>query len=124
MQFIIGFAASFFGRLFAWFGRFLLAFLSPLVIPIVKGFAKLTSNLTVVLVMFTVIGGFIAAFIATLTALGSAVVSFVPSEYISIARMFVPDNLATCISIVAAAKFYQIILLWKIKVVETLAAAK
>lgn len=124
MQFVIGFLGTFFARLFSWVGRFLFAFFAPLVVPIVKGFAKLGSNLSVILVMFAVIGGFIAAFIATLTGLGSAVISFVPSEYVSVARMFIPDNLAFCISTVAAAKFFQIILLWKIKVVETLAAAK
>lgn len=124
MQFLIGFVAQFFGRLFGWLGKFIFALLAPLVTPIIQGFAKLTSNLTIVLVMFTVIGGFITAFIAVLTSLGNSVITFVPGEYVSVGRMFIPDNLAACIAIVAAAKFYQIILLWKIKIVETLAAAK
>lgn len=124
MQFIVGFLATFFSRFFGWVAKFLLAFLSPLVVPIVKGIAKLFSNRSVYLLMFATIGGFIAVFIGVMTALANTVMAFVPSEYIVIGRMFVPDNLSTCIAVVASAKFYQIILLWKIKVLETLTAAK
>jgi len=124
MQFLIGFAASFFSRLFGWLGKFLVAFLSPLIVPIIKGFAKLFSNRAVYLVMFTTIGGFLLAFIGVMTALASSVASFVPAEYISVGRMFIPGNLTLCMAVVASAKFYQIILLWKIKVLETLTAAK
>ncbi|EWC40844.1 hypothetical protein B597_012660 [Stutzerimonas stutzeri KOS6] len=74
--------------------------------------------------MFATIAGYIAIFIGVMTALAASVMSFVPAEYVSVARMFVPDNLALCMGVVSAAKFYQITLLWKIKILETLTAAK
>lgn len=124
MQFLIGFASRFFGKLFTGVGGFLFGFLSPLVAPVVGGVARFLSKRAIYLAMFASIAGFIVTFIAVMTVLAKSVMHFVPPEYVSVARMFVPDNLAACIAVVAAAKFHQIVILWKIKIVETMAAAK
>ena len=123
MSWIIGFFKTFFVGLFAGIGRFLVSFISPLIVPIVSAFSRLSGRLWSGLILLAAIGLFIGGFTVAINAAGAALILAAPPEYMEIGRMFLPSNTSLCISTLLAAKFAQIILIWKVRIAELLATS-
>ncbi len=123
MAWLIGFFKNFFVSIFAALSRFLIAFFSPLIVPLVSAFSKLTGRVWSALLLLATIGGFIFAFTTIINAAGAAIITSAPPAYVEFGRMFIPSNTSFCISTLLAAKFAQIILIWKVRIAEILASS-
>ncbi len=121
MSWLIGFFKTFFPRIFGWLSKFTVAFFSPLVVPVIAGLTKLLSRKGEVLIMLTVVGGFVMGFTTILNAIGATVMYLAPGDFVEIGRMLLPGNTSVCISILAAAKGYQVLLVWKVRIAELMA---
>ncbi len=121
MAWLVGFFKLFFPRLFGWLGKFTVAFFSPLVVPVVAGITKLLSRKGEVLIMLGVVGGFVMGFTAALNAIGASIMRAAPGDFIVIGQMLLPGNTSMCISILVAAKAYQVLLIWKVRIAELMA---
>lgn len=120
MAWIIGFLRTLFPRLFGGLGKFLLGFLGPLVGPVMGFIAQFFKKIGILALVILAIGLAIHVFAGALSLLFSQVFKMGPPWMLAIGRMFIPDNLSFCITLLVVARIKSLIFYWVSKLSEKL----
>lgn len=120
MAWIIGFLRTLFPRLFGGLGKFLLGFLGPLVGPVMGFIAQFFKKLGILALVVVALGLAIQVFAEALGLLFNEVFKMGPPWMLDIGRMFVPDNLSFCITLLVLARIKSLIFYWVTKLSEKL----
>ncbi|MGX5218296.1 DUF5455 family protein [Pseudomonas segetis] len=120
MPWLIGFFGRFFLRFFGGAGKFLLGFLSPLIAPVMQFIASFFKKVTILALIVAALYTAITVLSAGLSGLINQITGGFPDELIAFGRMFLPDNISFCISVLVTARVKSLIFYWVSRLSEKL----
>ncbi|MNZ18645.1 hypothetical protein D3C78_356620 [compost metagenome] len=118
MPFIIGFLARFFAVLFARLSAFVVSLVAAFAPGLATAVLRLTSNLGKIALVIAAIGLAVAVFSAAITLALEGISSMAPAEVLTVGRMFLPDNLDICMSVLILARLKSLAFFWIVRISE------
>lgn len=113
MPWIIAFLAALVGNLFKGVAKFLLGmFGGTLIASIIGAILKLFRRIGGTLLYIAAVALAIGVFSSAISIAFGRIASLAPSEFVEIGAMFVPDNVATCLSIIIFARISSLVFFW------------
>ncbi|ALN18772.1 hypothetical protein [Ectopseudomonas mendocina] len=120
MGWLLNFFKKLFPNAFAWLAKFLLGFIMPILGPVLQAAAALLRKVAIFLLILAAIGSAIAVLAAGIDYVVSRLASFAAPDLVIVGRMFLPDNLSFCVSLLVFLKLKSLAFYWVTKLSEKL----
>ena len=120
MPWFMGFFRKYFLNLFARGGKFLLGLLLPLITPVLQFVAAFFKKIALLLLIVAALGLAIGVVAKAISASFGAISGFMPSEFLVLGRMFLPDNIPQCLALLVVARIKSLIFYWVSRLSEKL----
>ncbi|MCY1455065.1 hypothetical protein D9M71_721750 [compost metagenome] len=118
MPFIIGFLSRFFMVLFGRLSAFVVSLVAAFAPGLATAFLRLTSNLGKIALVIAAIGLAVAVFSAAISLALDGLSAMAPADALSVGRMFLPDNIDVCMSVLILARLKSLAFFWIVRISE------